>query len=226
MRNNLLAVALLAASLCGAATSCVETGAPAESDRQRLDLSGRWAFQLDSLAGFPDSLSLPGTTDTNRKGIRNEKMDETTYLSRTYYYKGKAWYRKQVVIPESWRGQSVRLVMERTKPTQVYVDGRYAGSNTDISVPQNYDLSAFLLPGAHELTIVVDNGESVPPQLLGSSHAYTESTQTNWNGIIAISIWRRRPRAIWLPSRFIRIMTRGRRRCGLPCRAGAGRRVR
>lgn len=184
MRNNLLAVALLAASLCGAATSCVETGAPAESDRQRLDLSGRWAFQLDSLAGFPDSLSLPGTTDTNRKGIRNEKMDETTYLSRTYYYKGKAWYRKQVVIPESWHGQSVRLVMERTKPTQVYVDGRYAGSNTDISVPQNYDLSAFLLPGAHELTIVVDNGESVPPQLLGSSHAYTESTQTNWNGII------------------------------------------
>lgn len=184
MRNNLLAVALLAASLCGAATSCGETGAPAESDRQRLDLSGRWAFQLDSLAGFPDSLSLPGTTDTNRKGIRNEKMDETTYLSRTYYYKGKAWYRKQVVIPESWRGQSVRLVMERTKPTQVYVDGHYAGSNTDISVPQNYDLSAFLLPGAHELTIVVDNGESVPPQLLGSSHAYTESTQTNWNGII------------------------------------------
>ena len=184
MRNNLLAVALLAAPLCGAATSCVETGAPAESDRQRLDLSGRWAFQLDSLAGFPDSLSLPGTTDTNRKGIRNEKMDETTYLSRTYYYKGKAWYRKQVVIPESWHGQSVRLVMERTKPTQVYVDGRYAGSNTDISVPQNYDLSAFLLPGAHELTIVVDNGESVPPQLLGSSHAYTESTQTNWNGII------------------------------------------
>ena len=184
MRNNLLAVALLAAPLCGAATSCVETGAPAESDRQRLDLSGRWAFQLDSLAGFPDSLSLPGTTDTNRKGIRNEKMDETTYLSRTYYYKGKAWYRKQVVIPESWHGQSVRLVMERTKPTQVYVDGLYAGSNTDISVPQNYDLSAFLLPGAHELTIVVDNGESVPPQLLGSSHAYTESTQTNWNGII------------------------------------------
>lgn len=31
---------------------------------------------------------------------------------------------------------------------------------------------------------MVDNGASVPKQVITSSHAYTESTQTNWNGVI------------------------------------------
>ena len=58
------------------------------------------------------------------------------------------------------------------------------GKCDDISVPQVYDLTGKLTPGQHQLDIKVDNGNSVPKQLLGSSHAYTEDTQTNWNGII------------------------------------------
>ena len=38
--------------------------------------------------------------------------------------------------------------------------------------------------GKHQLDIVVDNSRGVPEQVYGSSHAYTEDTQTNWNGII------------------------------------------
>ena len=38
--------------------------------------------------------------------------------------------------------------------------------------------------GKHQLEIVVDNSRGVPEQVYGSSHAYTEDTQTNWNGII------------------------------------------
>ena len=66
----------------------------------------------------------------------------------------------------------------------MWVDGKEAGSRDGISVRQVYDLSRFLTPGRHEIAVRVDNGESVPPELIGSSHAYTESTQTNWNGII------------------------------------------
>ena len=112
MKNTWLQIAL-AASTFFISTSCVQQAEP-ETNRQRMDLAGRWAFQLDSLANFPDSLSLPGTTDTNRKGVKNNKMDETTYLSRAYSYKGKAWYRKTVQIPAEWQGQTVRLFMERT----------------------------------------------------------------------------------------------------------------
>ncbi len=34
------------------------------------------------------------------------------------------------------------------------------------------------------MEIVGDHGRGVPDQVYGSSHAYTEDTQTNWNGII------------------------------------------
>ena len=70
--------------------------------RPRIDLSGKWAFRMDSVSAYSDSLLLPGTTDTNKKGIKNEKMDETTYLSRTYSYSGKVWYQKTVTVPENW----------------------------------------------------------------------------------------------------------------------------
>lgn len=166
----------------------------AEQVRPRIDLSGSWAFRLDSLekgldenwqsASIEDSLLLPGTTDTNKKGILNEKMDETTFLSREYKYVGKAWYMKTVNIPDDWRNKHIQLYMERTKPTTVWVDDHLIGKNDHISTSQIYDLSDILTPGQHKIVILVDNGNSVPPQLLSNSHAYTESTQTNWNGII------------------------------------------
>jgi hypothetical protein len=42
-----------------------------------------------------------------------------------------------------------------------------------------------LTPGKHSLAIAVDNTRNaVPHQLVESSHAYSDDTQTNWNGII------------------------------------------
>ncbi len=121
-------------------------------------------------------------------------MTLTTGLSREYVFEGKALYTKQVRIPEEWDGTSVRLVMERTKPTTIWIDGKEVGANNDISTAQQYDLSSSLSPGLHSLAILVDNGRvethgraslrTVPEKVYGSSHAYSASTQTNWNGII------------------------------------------
>ncbi len=167
---------------------------PGKGTRVQMDLQGTWQFKLDpdssgveknfQSAIFSDVIQLPGTTDTNKKGNLNPKKGETTFLSRVYSYVGRAWYKKEVTIPKDWKGKYIDLILERTKPTQVWVDGKEAGRNDNISTAQVYDLSGFLTPGKHDIVIMVDNGKSVPPQLLESSHAYTESTQTNWNGII------------------------------------------
>ena len=162
----------------------------ADNQPQRIDLSGTWQFALDrQKLVHPDyilteSVQLPGTTDTNKKGDFVGKTDETTHLSRIWTYKGRAWYKRSVEIPESWKGQPVYLTLERTKPTEIYVDAKLVGSSNDISTPQIFELSKFLTPGSHQLAIMVDNGSGVPEQLYASSHAYTEDTQTNWNGII------------------------------------------
>ncbi len=72
------------------------------------DLSGTWKFQLDPdnlgmkdkwfSKEFNDSIQLPGTTDENKKGIfKDEKAVDR--LSRVWYWKGAAWYQKEVFIP-------------------------------------------------------------------------------------------------------------------------------
>ena len=158
--------------------------------RPRLNLSGEWQFALDpndtlsATSTLDDSVTLPGTTDTNQKGFAPQNTSETTHLTRLHSYVGKAWYRREVDIPQAWKGQRLTMVLERTKPSVVFIDGVKVGESDDICTPQQYDLSQVLTPGRHVLTLMVDNGETVPPQLLSNSHAYTEDTQTNWNGII------------------------------------------
>ena len=151
---------------------------PSQAQRQYMSLAGTWKTELGDI-------SLPGTTDTNRKGNELEKKDETTHLSRLYSFLGELSYSREITIPQEWKKKTILLHIERTKATKVFVDGKLTGSNNNISTEQVYDLTDFLKPGKHELTILVDNTDkSVPAQLLSSSHAYTEDTQTNWNGII------------------------------------------
>ena len=155
-----------------------------------IDLSGTWQFALDRKGlVHPDyilteTVTLPGTTDTNKKGDFIGYSEETTHLTRPWSYKGRAWYKREVEIPAAWKGQEIFLLLERTKPTEIYVDAKLVGSSNDISTPQVFKLSTSLTPGKHQLAIMVDNSSGVPEQLYASSHAYTEDTQTNWNGII------------------------------------------
>uniref|UniRef100_A0AB33JPV2 Beta-glucuronidase n=1 Tax=Prevotella sp. GTC17262 TaxID=3236797 RepID=A0AB33JPV2_9BACT len=158
--------------------------------QNRIDLSGQWALRLstDDTQGLPsqfdDQITLPGTTDIAGKGSRPLSNAETTHLTRLHSFKGKAWYQRTIEIPKSWRGSDVYLFMERTKPSTLYIDGKRIQSKTDISVPQWYHISGGLAPGRHTLTLCIDNASQVPQQIYASSHAYTEDTQTNWNGVI------------------------------------------
>ena len=124
MRTFYLTILLTAVSVCGFALP--------QDNTEIIDLKGKWAFSIDNKTY--DEVILPGTTDTNRKGTLNENRNETTFLSRYYKFEGRAWYSKEVVIPESWNGKVVRLFMERTRPTKVWVDDKYAGSNSYLSL--------------------------------------------------------------------------------------------
>lgn len=162
--------------------------------RHTIDLSGTWNFILDPQdkgiqdkfwnIDLPEKVTLPGTTDTNRKGTENTNKSETTNLSRYYKYEGAAWYSRNIEIPAGWKGKHIVLFLERTRPSTVWIDGQEVGKNNYLSTSQEYDLTHFLTPGSHKLTIRIDNGKSIPQQIRSSSHACTESTQTNWNGII------------------------------------------
>ena len=162
---------------------------------QSISLAGEWNVELGkSGSAFAKSKRashgevkraiLPGTIDTNHLGFAPKDTMETTHLTRLYAYKGAARYSRTINIPKDWKKKPVELFLERTRPTWVYVDGELVDSCNFISTPQCYLLPKKVKPGKHLLEIVVDNGRGVPDLVYGSSHAYTEDTQTNWNGII------------------------------------------
>lgn len=160
----------------------------------RIDLSGIWRFQLDPL-GFgktpgselyldklAESIVLPGSTDEGGKGVKNNAR-YVDRLSRKFEYQGPAWYQREVVVPERWKGKIVRLLLERCHwETTVYVDGQLAGMDERLSSPNCFDLTRFLTPGVHTLTLCVDNRLKYPMDHW--NHGTTEYTQTNWNGIV------------------------------------------
>lgn len=164
------------------------------TNRDILFLNGTWKFAMDTAKvgikekwytrTLADSVRLPGTMDENKKGIPNSNRIETMRLSRELMYAGMAWYQKEVSIPENWKGREIRLTMERTKPTIVWVDNVLTGNSNDIMTAQYYDLTNHLAPGKHLLTILVNNDNSTVPAEVTGSHAWTEHTQGNWNGIL------------------------------------------
>ncbi|MGB1131161.1 MAG: glycoside hydrolase family 2 TIM barrel-domain containing protein, partial [Haloferula sp.] len=111
------------------------------------------------------------------------RQDEapTDRLAREWYWKGAAWYQKEVVIPDSWKGKRITLFLERTKNARVWVDEKFCGWDDSLSAPHVHDLSSVLTPGKHRITLLIDNS-ILPP--VGPSHAVDERTQTNWNGVV------------------------------------------
>lgn len=180
-RSFLVCLALAMTNLSGMADS---------PSRDSIPLAGTWRFRSDPenigvekrwfTERFEDSVTLPGTTDTNQKGVFKDER-AVDRLSRVWYWKGPAWYQRDVVIPDSWQGKRITLLLERSKTTQVWVDEEWSGAEDTLSAPQIFDLTRVLTPGRHTLTVLVDNAK-LPP--VGPSHAVDERTQSNWNGIV------------------------------------------
>ena len=152
------------------------------ADARRISLAGTWSFRLDGAPAGADTIFLPGTTDQGGFGVKVVTPDKG-WLTRPYKYEGPAWYEKQVVIPESWRGQRITIFLERPHyQTEVRVDDRPFGAQNSLSTPHVYDLSGALTPGPHRIALRVDNTYRI--DVGRDAHSMTEHTQTNWNGIV------------------------------------------
>lgn len=105
------------------------------------------------------------------------------WLQPEKYYKGLAWYQKTVKVPAAWKERNIQLFLERCHwETRVWVDDQEAGMQNSLGTPHVYDLTRWLTPGTHTLTISVDN--RVKDVDVGmNSHSISDHTQGNWNGI-------------------------------------------
>lgn len=117
------------------------------------------------------------------------------WLQPDKYYSGAAWFQRDFDVPKSWSGKRIVLFLERPHwETRVWLDGHLIGTNDSLSTPHEYDFGA-LAAGKHTLTIRVQNGMIV--NIGENSHAITDHTQGNWNGIVG-KIELRATSPVWL----------------------------
>lgn len=166
----------------------------------QIDISGEWCFALDSTnigesdqwfnAKLPLRIHLPGSTDQAGYGTPHKDgtnlytgRPETWQLARKVVYIGKAWYQKEITIPEDYGEKQISVFLERCMwQTKLWVNGIYAGENHSLCAPHTFDISSLVRKGKNTLTIQIDNSPYVH---LGTwSHGYSPGLQTIWNGAV------------------------------------------
>lgn len=119
------------------------------------------------------------------------------FLTPVRYYKGLAWYSREVSVPADWKGRRVVLFLERPHiESTVWVDGRKVGSENTLNTPHEYDITAFVKPGGtHRVAISVNNKLKPEYNPGKDSHSVSDQTQGNWNGIVGKIELRSTPKA-------------------------------
>lgn len=173
-------------------------------DPENLGLEEAWYGQT-----LPGSVRLPGSLNEN--GIGKDVSPETPWtgsitsrmwhddarfapyrepgntkilfwLQPDKHYIGAAWYQRDIEIPESFKGKSVLVRLERCHwETRLWVDGNDAGTRNSLVVPHEYDVTEWLAPGTHTLTLRVDNTYAIDVGV--NAHSVSDNTQSNWNGV-------------------------------------------
>jgi len=205
MKQWIIAI-LLAPLLCHAASNAISLDGPWRFELDRADAGARERWFERSL---PDKIRLPGSLPaqgvgdditTNTPWVGGVKQspwftapDYAKYrqpgnvkvpfwLQPDKYYQGAAWFQRDIEIPKDWAGRRIVLSLERPHwETSVWVDGRFLGTNISLSTPHEYDCGP-LAPGKHTLTIRVDNRVII--DIGENSHAISDHTQGDWNGIV------------------------------------------
>jgi len=158
---------------------------------------------------FSETVILPGSMAENGKGYEvtvntdwtGDIVDRSYFTEKKYekyrqpgnikipfwlkpvkYYKGAAWYQKEVEIPGEWTGKRIVLFLERCHwESTVFVNDKKAGSQNSLATPHEYDLTDLLTTGKNRITLRIDNRVIIPIGV--NSHSISDHTQSNWNGI-------------------------------------------
>ncbi len=130
-----------------------------------------------------DWINLPGSTDEAGIGaVLKESQIYTPGLERLRTYDGAFWVQRKVIIPESWKGKTVTLFMERTLGgSTVFWNDIKVGEDYGLAYPHRITIDKSIQSGEHTLTILI-NKEDMRYAHFGH-HGYG-GNGSSWNGIV------------------------------------------
>ena len=141
-----------------------------------IDLSTKWVGDIRKPLWYEDPNYAPY--------VKPDDIQFPFWLQPKKKYTGAAWYQKEVNIPKGWEKKVIFLNLERCHwESGVWVGDQKVGSQNSLSTAHRYNLTPFLSPGKHSISIRIDNRVGkIDPGV--NSHSVSDHTQTNWNGII------------------------------------------
>ncbi len=141
-----------------------------------VDINTSWTGDIQDHSLWHDSLYAPYRDPDNFK--------IPSWLQPDFYYRGVAWYQREIDVPKEVENSFVRLFFERVHwQSTVWVDDEQVGEANALGAPQEFDLTGRLTPGRHTLTVRVDNEvHDINPG--ANAHSISDHTQGNWNGIV------------------------------------------
>ncbi|ASA20759.1 discoidin domain-containing protein [Paenibacillus donghaensis] len=179
-----------------------------QQDHSVVILDGMWRFALDPQdageqgkwyegiqAVQQGSVQLPGTLSGNGIG-ESEQWEEglsreaVRSLRQRHRYIGAAWYECEVIVPAGWAAKQLNFYFERVMfESALWVNGKYAGRQDSLSVPHQFDVTSLIVTGSvNRITVRIDNRDI--HRLGAYPSAYTDETQTIWNGMIGkLELW-------------------------------------
>ncbi|MCL6604894.1 MAG: discoidin domain-containing protein [Paenibacillus sp.] len=173
-----------------------------QQKRSFINLEGQWAYALDpldkgevemwygaNLSEQQNTLQLPGTLSGNQIGQSENWGEEMTReavrsLRQRHRYVGAAWYQYELDLPLDWMGKRLIIYLERVMfKSTLWINDKWAGDQDSLSTPHQFDVTDLVRIGVTNcITIRVDNRDI---HNLGEfPSAYTDETQTIWNGMI------------------------------------------
>ena len=101
--------------------------------QETIELTGEWEYSVGDSTHYNDYVALPGTVPTNEK----------------------VWFRKSVYVPQKWEKQRITLFLERPLgETTVFVNGQEAGRQVSRSIPHQFVISDYIVPGQRNKIVV------------------------------------------------------------------------
>jgi len=156
--------------------------------QQRLDLSGEYSVKVD---GTEFSINLPSTLDIAGIGTPSTltpSLDKQVlqHLTRKVSYIGTADYEREIHINSEMANRPLTFHFERVIwRSRLFIDGTEVGpSQESLATPHIYHLPQGLGEGIHTLRISIDNTKQYDISFNDFAHAYTNETQTMWNGVL------------------------------------------
>lgn len=200
MTLRCILLALTVAALLAPAASCYA--------RERIPLSGEWSFRTDpgdvgktelwyaNGAKFDRTVRVPGAWEAQGVGEPSRALFSS--------YAGVAWYRKQVSVPQSWKGQEMYLNFAGVHRTaDVWVNGEYLGNHVGYLTPFRWEI-AYLIVRNWTIDIVVRVDGRPHPDVdpLAGCMDVLDLGDTVWGGIHK-DVWLETTEKSWVENVFV-----------------------